>query len=71
LACAVPERELRLHNDAQQPGCPYPVVTHVPSGVRAVNLGAVVDVEDVDGASVLLNSVDDSVGAAAGSVTAG
>jgi hypothetical protein len=26
----LPERELRLHNDAQQPGCPHPVVTHVP-----------------------------------------
>jgi hypothetical protein len=25
-----PERELRLHNDAQQPGCPHAVVTHVP-----------------------------------------
>jgi hypothetical protein len=21
---------LRLHNDAQQPGCPHPVVTYVP-----------------------------------------
>jgi hypothetical protein len=30
LACAVPERELRLHNDAQQPGCRHPIVTYVP-----------------------------------------
>ena len=35
-----------------------------------VDLGAVVDVEDVDGASFLLDPVDDSVGAAPGSVTA-
>ncbi len=41
------------------------------SGVRAVvNLSAVVDVEDVDGAGVVLDPVDDPVGAP-GSVTAG
>src|SRR3984893_10740589 len=41
------------------------------SGVRAVvDLRAVVDVEDVDGAGVLLDPVDDPVGAAPGCVTA-
>ena len=42
------------------------------SGVRAVvDLRAVVDVEDVDGAIGLVDPVDDPVGAAAGSMTAG
>src|SRR5438034_1238832 len=40
------------------------------SGVRAVDLGAVVNVEDMDGAAVFIDPVDDPVGAAAGSVTA-
>src|SRR5580658_1262192 len=41
-----------------------------PALVRAVYLCAVVDVEDVDGLGVLLDPVDDPVGAAPGSVTA-
>ena len=40
------------------------------SGVRAVDLGAVVNVEDMDDAAVFVDPVDDPVGAAAGSVTA-
>jgi len=40
------------------------------SGVRAVDLGAVVNVEDMDGAAIFVDPVDDPVGAAAGSVTA-
>jgi hypothetical protein len=39
--------------------------------VRAVDLGAVADVEDVDGAGIFVDPVDDPVGAAPGSVTAG
>jgi hypothetical protein len=39
----------------------------VASGAGAVDLGAVVDVEDMDGAGVFL----DPVGAAAGTVTVG
>jgi hypothetical protein len=47
----------------------------VPEGcssrsVRAVDFGSVVDVEDVDGAVVFVDPVDDPVGSAAGSVTA-
>lgn len=40
------------------------------TGAVQVDLGAVVDVEDVNAASFLLDPVDDSVGAAPGSVTA-
>lgn len=39
------------------------------SGARA-DLGAVVNVEDMDGAAVFVDPVDGPVGAAAGSVTA-
>jgi hypothetical protein len=39
--------------------------------VRAVDPGALVDVEDVDGAVVFVDSVDNPVGAASGSMAAG
>jgi hypothetical protein len=39
--------------------------------VRAVDLGAVADVEDVEGAGVFVDPVDDPAGAAPGSMTAG
>ncbi len=39
--------------------------------MRAVDPGAVVDVEDVDGAVVFVDSVNDPVGAASGSMAAG
>src|SRR6266536_2598230 len=54
-----PDNVTRLHDGRQW-----------SSGVRAVDLGAVVDVEDVDSVISLLDPVDDPVGAAPGSVTA-
>src|SRR6266536_4561459 len=54
-----PDNVTRLHDGRQW-----------SSGVRAVDLGAVVDVEDVDSVITPLDPVDEPVGAAPGSVTA-